>query len=435
VYIISSVASRHTVRLCSRRALLSLCLLLVICIAVRSVRAQDADRDSVGMQGHALDVFLGGTYSSSRLTYIKEEIPYVNYVRDVYQADLYILFTSRSSGSGDTEHTLTFLGRKAFTGVNDTLTCFCRDLDTEEQCRSEIVRIMKLGLVRYVSRTPQADGIRITHSDVTKPAEIQDRWDYWVFKVGMRGSMSGRESSDYWSLSTSVSADRVTPDLKLNFGCSYLRSERHFEYGTVDYTDITRNGSFNGLIAKSINDHWTYGLFLNGSQSIYGNIDKSLGAAPALEYNLFPYAESSHRELRFVYRAGYRYNDYEEETLYYKTEEDLYYQEFSIEFDMLVPWGDLSADLGASSYFHDLDMNMLYVDCFLSFRILEGFSVDISGSYAAIHNQIELPRRGITEEDVLLQRKELETQYSYYVALGFSYRFGSRYSNVINPRF
>ncbi len=392
-----------------------------------------AKPDSADQREQALDVFLDGM--SSKEQYIKEEIPYVNYVRDLYQADLYILYTSRSTGARDTEYTLTFIGRKAFTGVDDTLTCFCRDLDTVEQCRSELVRIMKLGLVRYVSRTPQADGIRITHVETASPVENMDRWDYWVFKVGMRGSMSGQESSDYWSFSTSVSADRVTADLKFNFGFSYLRSERHFEYGTVDYTNITKNGSFNGLIAKSINDHWTYGLFLNGSQSLYGNIDKSFGAAPAIEYNLFPYEESSRRELRFVYQVGYRYNDYEEETLYYKTEEDLYYQQFSIEYDMLVPWGDLSADLAASSYFHDFDMNLVMVDCFLSFRVLEGFSVDLSGTYAAIHNQIELPRRGITEEDVLLERKELATQYSYYLSLGFSYRFGSRYSNVINSRF
>ncbi len=415
--------------------LLHLCLLAALCVMGPPTFALEATRDSIDMQEQALDVFLDGSYSTDRERYIKEEIPYVNYVRDLYQADLYILYTSRSTGSGDTEYTLTFLGRKGFTGVDDTLTCICRNLDTEEQRRAEIVRIMKLGLVRYVSRTPQADGIRITHAEVSKPAEIKDRWNYWVFKVGLSGSMSGRESSDYWSFSTNATADRVTPDLKLNFGFTYYRSERHFEYGTVDYTDISRTGSFNGLIAKSINDHWTYGLFLSGSQSIYGNIDKSLGAAPAIEYNLFPYAESSSRELRFVYRAGYRYNDYEEETLYYKTEEDLYYQEFSIEYDMLVPWGDLSADLGASSYFHDFDMNMLYVDSFLSFRVLEGLSVNISGSYAAIHNQIELPRRGITEEDVLLQRKELSTQYSYFFNLGFSYRFGSRYSNVINSRF
>lgn len=408
-------------------------ILLFVSGLCSAASCQYADSTSADLQEQALDVFLDGM--SSFETYIKEEIPYVNYVRDVRQADLYLLKTVRSTGGGDTEYTLTFFGRNMFEGVNDTLTCFCRRLETVEQCRAELVRIMKMGIVRYVSRTPQAEGISIDFQGVTEPTEMKDGWDYWVFYISANGYYSEDESYESIDYGTSLSADRVTPDLKVNLGFSYYYSETSFDYSDVDYTNIYESGRFDGLIAKSFNDHLSYGLFLSSSQSIYGNIDRSWEAAPAIEYSLFPYAETSRRDLRLAYKAGYRYNDYEEETIYYKMEEELYYGRFSLEFDMKTFWGTLRSDLTASHYFHDFDLNRLKLGASFSFRVLEGLSLRMSGSYSAIHDQITLVRGSLTEEDVLLRRKELATQYNYSYSLGFTYRFGSKYSNVINPRF
>jgi hypothetical protein len=35
---------------------------------------------------------------------------------------------------------------------------------------------------------------------------------------------------------------------------------------------------------------------------------------------------------------------------------------------------------------------------------------------------------------VLVSRRQLETSYRYRVSVGGSYRFGSRFNNVVNPR-
>ncbi len=42
---------------------------------------------------------------------------------------------------------------------------------------------------------------------------------------------------------------------------------------------------------------------------------------------------------------------------------------------------------------------------------------------------------GAPPEQILLKKKELETQYSYYSQVGLTYTFGSIYNNVVNPRF
>jgi hypothetical protein len=67
--------------------------------------------------------------------------------------------------------------------------------------------------------------------------------------------------------------------------------------------------------------------------------------------------------------------------------------------------------------------------------VSEGVSVFGIANYSAIHDQIELPRRGATEEDILLKRRQLATQYQYGMSAGFSWEFGSKYANIVNPRF
>lgn len=52
-----------------------------------------------------------------------------------------------------------------------------------------------------------------------------------------------------------------------------------------------------------------------------------------------------------------------------------------------------------------------------------------------IHDQINLVKQDLTYDEILLQRKEIATQYEYYVNFGLSYTFGSIYNNVVNPRF
>jgi hypothetical protein len=59
----------------------------------------------------------------------------------------------------------------------------------------------------------------------------------------------------------------------------------------------------------------------------------------------------------------------------------------------------------------------------------------VDGRYAAVHDQLALRKSEVSLDDLLLRRKELATGYSYSLSVGFSYSFGSVYSNVVNPRF
>lgn len=49
--------------------------------------------------------------------------------------------------------------------------------------------------------------------------------------------------------------------------------------------------------------------------------------------------------------------------------------------------------------------------------------------------QLALPERDALVEEILLELRRLTTSYDVRLQMGFNFRFGSIYSNVVNPRF
>ena len=188
-------------------------------------------------------------------------------------------------------------------------------------------------------------------------------------------------------------------------------------------------------MVKSISDHWSVGGSLSLSASSYNNLDFKSALMPGIEYDLYPYSQSTRRQLRFLYRIGHNYANYTDTTIYDKMEEHLWRHSLDIAYEVVQKWGSIDVNVGYSNYLHDWSKNNLDFGGYISLRIARGLNVRISGSYSILHDQLGLVKGGATPEEVLLQRKELETQYQYYTSFGFTYTFGSIYNNVVNPRF
>jgi hypothetical protein len=189
------------------------------------------------------------------------------------------------------------------------------------------------------------------------------------------------------------------------------------------------------MVVKSLDEHFSIGGWVEAESSTYSNLDLFFNIAPAIEFNVFPYSESTRRQLRFLYKIGWIRNNYIEETIFGKLQETLYNESLSATLEVREPWGSISASLEGSHYFHDWKKNRLELRGFLSFRIFRGLSMTVRGRFERIHDQLSLPRRGASLDEVLLRIKELETSYDYSFSIGFRYTFGSVYSNVVNPRF
>lgn len=165
------------------------------------------------------------------------------------------------------------------------------------------------------------------------------------------------------------------------------------------------------------------------------NLRLSVSPAPAVEYNWFRYAESTRRQLGFLYRFNVSDVRYREETIYDRMRERLLSQSLDIALEVKEPWGTASATLTGSHYFHDPRMNKVTCSGEISIRLVKGLSLNIDASYDRIRDQLGLPKGERTLEEILLRRKEMATDYSYFLSVGLSYTFGSIYSNVVNPRF
>ena len=72
---------------------------------------------------------------------------------------------------------------------------------------------------------------------------------------------------------------------------------------------------------------------------------------------------------------------------------------------------------------------------FRSVRISGGLSFNVGAFGGLTRDQLYLPKGGATEQEVLTRRRQLASGYNYYTSFGLSYRFGSKLSNFVNPRF
>ena len=127
--------------------------------------------------------------------------------------------------------------------------------------------------------------------------------------------------------------------------------------------------------------------------------------------------------------------NYEEETLFDKTSESLVDQTLTVSLDMKQPWGSSSATVELASFLHDLSKYHAVFFGALDLRVRRGLSVSIFGSASWIRDQLFLPKAGFTDEEILLQRRQLATSYRYSFSIGLTYTFGSIYNNVVNSRF
>ncbi|MCK4429959.1 MAG: hypothetical protein KAW19_01530 [Candidatus Aminicenantes bacterium] len=369
------------------------------------------------------------------INYIKTEITFVNYVRDRKEADVHVLITTQRTGSGGTEHTIAFIGLRDYADIQNTLTYTSNQTDTADDVRRGLVRVLKMGLVQYAAKTPIADRISVSYKDIVTPTSVKDKWNFWVFSLSLNGSLDKETSESNTSIRGNFSVNRVTPDLKIRMGVNGYFREDKYETDEGMYTSSSESESFTGLIAKSINAHWSVGAWLSLSSSTYSNIKFSISPSPAIEYNLFPYSESTRRQLRFLYKIGYIYSRYREVTVFEKTSDNLFAESLSVTLELKEPWGTATASLQGSHYFHDFSKNKIEISGELSVRLFKGFSLNIESSYERIRDQLSLPLGEATWEEILLSRKELAKDYEFEISMGFSFTFGSIYSNVVNPRF
>jgi hypothetical protein len=367
--------------------------------------------------------------------YVHREIPYVNYVRDIRDAGVYIIPTRQRTGSGGYENTCFLVGQHEFAGMRDTITFVTTPDETTEGYRQKMVKTLKMGLMRYVAKTPLAKYMNITFSEPLSETVSTDKWNSWVFNGSLNGYLSGQKTYKYSYFSGNLSAGRITEDWKINLNARYYKNTSKYIIGDNTVESISDSKYLTGLIVRSISDHWSVGGSSRIGTSSYSNEKIKYSLAPGIEYDLFPYSESTRRQLRILYSAGINIVNYMDSTIYNKIRENLWLHSLSASYEVVQKWGSIDFTLEYSNYLHDWSKNNLSFDGYLSLRVAKGLSLTFGGGASMIHDQLNLVKQDLTYDEILLQRKEIATQYEYFVSFGLSYTFGSIYNNVVNPRF
>ena len=405
----------------------------VLCADI--VGAQDPKSDD---RSAALKVFLD--CGSCDLNYFRTEITFINYVRDRADAEVHVLVTTQDTGGGGTEYTIRYIGLGRFDGVEQTLKHFAAQTQTEDERRAGLLARFSLGLIRYAAETSLAPRLKVTFdSPSSKKAAADvtnDPWNFWVFGINANGSIEGQESESEKDIEASISANRTTEAWKLNFSASGEFSRESFVLDDGDtFTADARNIEANALVAKSVNPHWSVGGVAAVQSSIFSNYDLRTRFAAGIEYDVFPYSESTRRILALLYTVGWERADYEETTLYGKDEEDLLDHKFETTLDLRQPWGGASASFEMAQYLSQPSKYRLSVEGGVEVRLFKGFSVEMFGEASRRRDQLSLRRGDATNEEILVRQRELATGYQYDFGFGISYSFGSIFNNVVNPRF
>ena len=80
-------------------------ILLALLFSFFSSYAQETATKSDTLRKDALNVFMNAS------DYLRKEIPYVNYVRDIKDAGVYIISTNQTTGSGGSEFSYFLVGQ------------------------------------------------------------------------------------------------------------------------------------------------------------------------------------------------------------------------------------------------------------------------------------------------------------------------------------
>ncbi len=193
--------------------------------------------------------------------FIKREIPFVDYVNDRFQSNVFILSNHQVTGSGGREYKLQFTGREIFTGVNDTLSFVRQATATDDEERQQMVHTLKLGLVKYLARTEQGKNVQITFKEEEGGAEIgteeqHDPWNLRVFNARLNGYLNGDRNYFSNSFSTGFSAARITEKFKTTTSVSYSVNRNRFGEGEDAFEFSNENYRANNTTVWALGDHW-----------------------------------------------------------------------------------------------------------------------------------------------------------------------------------
>ncbi len=419
---------------------------LALALPARPAAGQDEAKDN----GNWISVFLDCASRNCNQNYFRTELPWVNWVRLPDDSDVHMIMTSQATGAGGREYRLDFIGSGDFE-YERQLSYLAPPTNTDRETLDEVARTIGVGLLHFATVNGFFDDIAAfqevstvllngggpdPEERVVAQEEVEDPWDFWVFRLGGRTELQGEQTRRTQRIDGNFSASRVTPTWKMNFRGNVNYNQREIDLADEStFTDSRTDWGFSHLIAYSLAEHWSVGVQGEMRRIVRFNQAFRAEMTPALEYSFFPYEEATRRALTVFYQIGPAYRRYIEETQFLQTAETRWEQSLEFELSQRQQWGDASISMTGSHFLHDIGLYNVRLRGEIDFRIARGVSVNAEGNISWVNDQIYLSAEGATDAEALLNLQQRAQDFNYSLQLGFSFQFGSIYNNVVNNRF
>ncbi len=370
--------------------------------------------------------------------YLRTEVTLVDWVTDRTASDVHVIASGLSTGAGGREVTLEYIGRAALAGRTDTVVFRTPPDATDDHYRQEFARTLRLGLVRYLLASGRGGNLVLDRFEPVGGESIvpaSDPWNFWVFTMQVDGELDAESREVGYNVGSELRANRTTEDWKVRLRLEGRLNRTTFELDDGEEFTAKRDGwNSRALVVRSISPHWSVGGVVDAWSYKPDNLDFRARMGPAIEWNLYPYAEATRRQLVVLYTVALNRFDYVEETIYHQVEETRFDHQLQVAYETNQPWGNAYLSGSARNYLHDWSLNRLGVSGGLEVRLARGLEFEVDGSYSRVRNQITLRKGDATDEEIFLRLRELATGYRASLNVGLSYTFGSFLNTVVNPR-
>ena len=365
--------------------------------------------------------------------YLKQQTSFLEYVRDQDLADIEIFVRDVWNPAGSRAFEIKIDGNNEYKELSSTTLAIGFANDTSSTLREKLLNKLKLALVPFLDKADYSLKLDID-SNFDKSIIDDEKWKNWVFELSGSYNSDREESRKTNRYDIEFEIDKLTPDWRI--GIELERSESNRRYYSDDnvYTSNRKTTRIRGRVVRSISDHFSTGVFFGASQNTYENLDFSSYLSPAIEYSYFPYEDVLSKEITLAYRVGFGKRNYIEKTIYGFEKQNLTSQTLSMNIRFRQKWGNISTSINATQYLNDGSKKRFSFRSDLDFRIFEGLALRLSGNINLIREQYNLAAGSTSIEELLLQQRQIATDYETRFSIGLSYTFGSIYNSIINTR-
>lgn len=345
---------------------------------------------------------------SCDLTYIRQELPQLNYARRLENTDVLIRSTKIENASVGYRHNLFFIGHNRFQNHDQELF-FIQNQDMSfEETRQGILNTVKAGLVPYIMHISPMEDISITFPDsIYSTPWNTTKWKNWTALVGGNINFnSSNNGSSRWDLDPRISILKETPEEQ--FGLQYNFSfDKNTSSGGAESS--SNSHQMFAYYAKAIGPRWSLGGNISGRIWESNNLtNKILFVSPMIEYSICPYQVFHKKRLTIGYSTTIN--------------QDIKFSSHGprIRLSLFQKWGFISA---IYSVHHNLIPNTT-----------DTISTQFSGSiWFRLSKGFYLSLDAILLGNLQLQ-SNIDSFTSTRFGVSFNYVLGDIYNNVVNPR-